>query len=99
MGRNETGKRIKPLLYGFLIMALFVELFVFAWARVQCVQIGYETANAWEERKALLEQQEMLKAQVAYLQSPRRIMQIGKEQFGLSMPRPGQVVVVANEMQ
>ncbi|MEW5735497.1 MAG: hypothetical protein AB1921_11615 [Thermodesulfobacteriota bacterium] len=87
-------KKTRLWLYGILLAALFVELFTFAWCRFQCVRMGYEVARTWEERKSLLERQEILRAELSHLKSPPRIMQIGETLLGLSVPTPAQVVVL-----
>lgn len=88
-------KKTRLWLYGILLAALFVELFTFAWCRFQCVQMGYEVAQTWEERKSLLERQELLRVELSHLQSPPRIMQIGETLLGLSVPSPEQVKVLS----
>ena len=92
--RNDGKKKTRLWLYGVLLAALFIELFTFAWCRFQCVRMGYEVARTWEERKSLLERQEVLRVELSHLNSPPRIMEIGETWLGLSVPTPEQVKVL-----
>ncbi len=80
--------------YGLLTGLLFIEFFLFAWCRVQCVQTGYEVNVARVKIESLNQDQKQLKAQLSLLKSPDRIMRIGKERLGLVIPKPEQVLVV-----
>lgn len=91
---KQHNQTFKTGLYGLLTGLLFLEFFLFAWCRVQCVQTGYQVTVARQEAETLKDGQKELKAQLALLKNPARIMRIGKERLGLVIPGPGQVVVV-----
>ncbi len=95
MSDDPTGSGgLRNWAYGLLTGLLFVEFFLFAWCRVQCVQTGYEANVARVQIEALNQDQKKLKAQLSLLNSPERIMRIGRERLGLVIPKPEQVMVV-----
>jgi cell division protein FtsL len=77
-----------------LLCVFVVELFGYTWVRVQCVRVGYETATLTKERQRLTELQDNLRVELARLKSPQRITKIAREKLGLTLPAPGQVMVM-----
>ena len=76
-------------------MGIFIiELLLYTWSRVQCVQFGYELSEATDKQNNLLLLQNNLKIEIAHLKSPKRISQIAKEQLGLILPKPDQLIVI-----
>ncbi len=98
-GDSERSQVIRLLAYGLLMGLLFSELFVFAWCRTECVNIGYECEELAREKDLLKERQKALKVELAHLRSPDRIIKIGEEKLGLGMPRSDQIVVVPYDNQ
>jgi hypothetical protein len=78
-----------------LLMAVFMsECFVYAWCRVQCVQVGYEITHSLDRQRQLMVLQNNLKVELERLKSPERIGGIAARQIGLTQPRPDQMVVI-----
>jgi cell division protein FtsL len=94
---TEASSGVRLGAYSVLLMVFFIELFVFAWARVQSVRIGYQMTDAFKEREVLRERQLALRAEWVHLKSPERISRIAEQRLGLSMPAVKQVVVVPYE--
>ncbi len=90
-GETHDNKAIRTWAYGLLTGLLFLEFFLFAWCRVQCVQRGYEVADARTRSEKLLTRQEELKVKLEHLKNPDRITRIARERFGLVRPGPKQI--------
>ncbi len=78
-----------------ILMSFFIaELLFYTWCRVQNVRIGYEITQASAQYKKLVTMQNNLKIETAHLKSPERISKIAREQLGLTMPSPRQVIIL-----
>ena len=78
-----------------MILSLFIsELLLYTWARVQCVNIGYEINTATRKNIDLKAIKKNIQIELARLKSPERISKIAKERLGLITPTPEQVFVV-----
>jgi cell division protein FtsL len=78
-----------------ILMSFFIaELLFYTWCRVQNVRIGYEITQASAQYKQLVTMQNNLKVETAHLQSHKRISKIAREQLGLTMPSPKQVIIL-----
>ena len=77
------------------VLSLFmVELFFYAWCRVQCVQTGIAIGQEDQKIQGLNSLQANLEIELARLKAPERISNIARNQLALDLPDPGQVVVV-----
>lgn len=78
-----------------IILSLFIsELLIYTWARVQCVNVGYEINNATRKNIDLKAVKKSIQIELARLKSPERISRIAKERLRLATPTPEQVIVV-----
>jgi len=78
-----------------LLMSFFLaELLFYTWCRVQNVRIGYEITQASAQYRKLVTMQNNLKIETAHLKSHERISKIAREQLGLTMPSPKQVIIL-----
>lgn len=85
----------KVYMFTLLFILLFLgELFAYAWCRVQCVKTGYAISNITDKNKRLIALGENLSIEFERLKSPNRIATIAKEQLGLMIPEPEQIVIV-----
>lgn len=90
MGRNRKSRVgffpnwIWPALLGFTILTV--------WARLGVVRATYDAAQADRTIRSLQQDREQIELRVAGLKSPRRLEVLARSQFGLSQPRPDQVV-------
>ncbi|MBU0991638.1 MAG: cell division protein FtsL [Proteobacteria bacterium] len=96
--KNKKVK-IKSHKGAYLLTILFIsvflaELFIYAWCRVQCVQTGYAISSEKDENKRLLALRENLSIEFERLKSPNRIAKIARQQIGLIIPKPEQVIIV-----
>ncbi len=79
----------------FIVMAVFIaELLIYTWSRVQCVKMGYEISNENNKNRNLINLQNNLKVELARLKSPERLADIAKNQLGLKIPTPEQVIII-----
>lgn len=80
---------------GFVFLSVFiVEFFFKTWCGVQCIRTGYEITDAMNKQQNLINMQKNLKIEMVHLRSPQLLMQIAKEKFELTIPEPGQVIVI-----
>ena len=78
-----------------IILSLFIsELLIYTWARVQCVNVGYEINKATRKNIDLKAVKKNVQIELARLKSPERISKIAKERLSLTTPTPEQVIVV-----
>jgi cell division protein FtsL len=92
-----SQKRRNPKLLSVWVVLLTVfiaELFVYTWARVQCVRVGYEISALTKERQHQIELQDNLRVELARLKSPQRITRIAQEKLGLTLPTPKQMLMM-----
>lgn len=79
------------------MLAVFMGLclvFVFVWERVDMVRLGYHIERLKHEKVVLERERDELRVKVATLSSPDRIAKVAADKFGMSLPQPGQVVMV-----
>lgn len=79
----------------FALMGIFIfELLIYTWCRVQSTQQGYAINRATREYRQQLAFQNNLKIEEVRLKSPQRIARIAKDQLGLNVPQPEQVIIL-----
>ncbi len=89
-----TGKQ-KAMGIWIIFMSVFIaELLIYAWCRVQYVDVGYEILRATSHRQEFLTLQNNLKVEIASLKSPDRIAKIAKKQLGLVTPTSEQMIII-----
>lgn len=78
-----------------LVVLLGVGLvFVFVWERVDMVRLGYHIERLKHEKVLLERERDELRVKVATLSAPDRIAKVATDKFAMSLPQPGQVVMV-----
>lgn len=81
-----------------ILMAVFIlQLLVYTWCRVQCVNVGYEISRETEDYHKQLTIQNTLKIELERLRSPERIARIAKYQLGLITPEEHQKISIVSE--
>ena len=97
MSKNsrKTPRKLKETGIWIVFMFFFIsELFLYTWSRVQCVGVGYEISKAAGHHNELMILRKNLKVEMASLKSPARIAKIAKNRFGLTMPKPEQMIII-----
>lgn len=87
--------RFGPLLVSLLLCLAGVA--VYMWPRVQVVRLAYRMQTSEQHLRALLQERDQLRFELATLQDPQRIYRVATEQLGMSTPRHNQVVFVTRE--
>lgn len=88
-------QRIKKTGVWYLVMTVFIlELFFYAWCRVQTVRFGYEISSEATLRQKLIAYQNNLKIELARLKSPERIAGIAKQQLGMIVPTAEKTILL-----
>lgn len=91
--RKTNGLKTKVVWLALMLFFL-AELLLYAWCRVQCVQVGYAISKEIERNVAFVSLEKKLNTEFAYLQSPERIALIAKKQFNLKAPVSKQIIVI-----
>ena len=97
MAKKKASQARNKKFTGIMIvlMVFFIaELLFYTWCRVQNIRIGYEITQASARHQKLIAMQNNLKIETARLKSPERIARIAREQLGLTIPSPKQVIVL-----
>jgi len=87
-------KAFPSLLIVLLILTFSGELLIYAWCRVQYIQIGYEISNLADTQEQLLKIKNELVIEQARLKSPERIIRIASQQLDLKMPDPDKIKII-----
>ncbi len=95
LNQSENILKFKTMSIWILLMAIFIsQLLFYTWCRVQCVNVGYEITKETGNHRSLITTQNNLKIEISRLKSPERIAAIAKNELGLAMPGPEQMIVI-----
>ncbi|MBL0732481.1 MAG: cell division protein FtsL [Desulfosarcina sp.] len=81
-------------IYLTLLGVFILELFFFAWCRVQYVKTGYVISEETAKHQKLLSLQRNFKIERARLKSPERLSEIARSRLGLAAPETGQTIII-----
>ena len=96
MGTVLPGPSASPVSVAFIGVAPMVAAALFfVWTRITTVQLGYVLSEAAASHQRLLEDNRVLRLEVAALRATARLERLAKEVYGLRPPGPDQVVVLA----
>ena len=73
---------------GLLTMMCF---FIFLWARIYILEVGYQISGALENNGRLLQENRNLRTERASLRAPTRIEKIARNKLGMIIPDNTQV--------
>ena len=94
---RKAGKRVKigkAGTWALVFSVFFVQLLFYTWCRVQCVQVGIAIGQQNRKQQELTTYQNSLKIEMARLKAPERISHIARNQLGLNIAEPQQVITV-----
>lgn len=74
--------------------AMAACLLFYAWQHFDCIQVRYRIEQLDAQRARSAELNEQLHLEIATLRSPMRVDAIARNQLGLTVPVPGQVLPV-----
>lgn len=72
---------------------------VYVWPRVQVVRLAYRLQTSEQQLKALIQEQDQLRLELATLKDPQRIYRVATEQLGMSLPAQDQVFTVTRDLK
>ncbi|MBE0597349.1 MAG: cell division protein FtsL [Desulfuromonadales bacterium] len=84
--------RLFPL-FLFIAVLLVISLF-FVWSRLQVVHLEYDLSSLEGRVRDLTHEERRLRVEAASLRNPGRIEHLAKNQMGLRLPAPAQVITV-----
>jgi cell division protein FtsL len=91
----STTLRFVPLVLS--VMLCFAGIGVYIWPRVQVVRLAYQLQTSEQRLQELLEERDLLQAELASLKDPRRIYQVATEQLGMGAPSHEQRFILTRE--
>ncbi len=99
---RKSNQKIRPVLftprhigYSVVLMLLFlVEFFTRTWCGVQCIRTGYDISQATLKQQELIDLGKNLEIELGRLKSPQVLGGMAREKLNLTIPKPGQVIVV-----
>jgi cell division protein FtsL len=66
---------------------------------VQVVRLAYRLQTSEQHLKALLQEQDQLRLELAMLKDPQRIYHIATDQLGMSLPKQDQVFLLKHDLK
>jgi cell division protein FtsL len=91
-GFSLDRPRLTPLFVVIALVSLLSLLFV--WSRVQAINFEYEISSLQSQIRSGHDDVKRLRIESALLSSDSRIERLAREQLGLQLPAPGQVIRV-----
>jgi cell division protein FtsL len=86
-----------PLLVGVFLCLAGVGVYI--WPRVQVVRLAYRLQSSERQLKALTQEQDQLRLELAALKDPQRVYQVATDQLGMRMPRQDQVFIITRDLK
>lgn len=90
--RQSPGKKF-TVIWLAVIVVFILELFTYAWCRVESTQAGYTIEREHRLRERQMAARKNLAIELAHLKSPDRIKRLGKD-LGLAPPTVKQIKVI-----
>jgi len=84
--------RLLPLL-AFVALLLVISIF-FVWSRLQVVNLEYGISSLEGQLRSMEQESRRLRLEAASLRNPGRIELMARNELGLRLPTPDQVVTV-----
>jgi cell division protein FtsL len=82
------------------LAAMFLfGLFVYGWQHYQWIQYGYRIQAAQKKKEQLTEIGQQFRLERASLRSVQRIDSLARQQLGMVVPAPGQLVTLRSDSQ
>jgi cell division protein FtsL len=89
--------RLGPLVVGVFLCLAGVG--VYMWPRVQVVRLAYRLQGSERQLKALIQEHDQLRLELAALKDPQRVYDVATDQLGMRMPRQDQVFIVTRDLK
>ena len=84
--------RLTPVFIAIVLVA--VLSLVFVWSRLQAINLEYDISRIESQIRSDNEEIKGLRLEVAHLSSHQRIESLARQQLGLRLPAPGQIIRV-----
>jgi cell division protein FtsL len=79
----------------FLFISIFLVLSLFfVWSRVQAINLEYDISSFERHLREVRQESRQLRLEAASLRNPSRIEEVAKNELGLGLPAPEQVITV-----
>ena len=90
----DVEQRRQYFLETFLSALFFLGLLFYVWQQYRWIELGYQIESAKEKRDAILERQKQLVLERDSQARDERIDLIARNQLGMVMAAPGQIVTL-----
>lgn len=91
-GFTWVRPRLLPL-FAYLAVFFCASLF-FVWSRIAVVNLEYDISSLGNRLREVEQENRKLRLESAHLRSLERLERVSREDLGLGMPTPEQVVIV-----
>jgi hypothetical protein len=93
---REPHNSIRSWLFyaGILGLVFILSATLNVWLRIQYIQDGYSLARLQADHEQLLAARRKLNLEWTQLRNPGHLEKLGKEKFGLAVPRPHQKILI-----
>lgn len=94
---TESTHQGKIRTIGFILLVVLIitsGALIYAWSSLNIVHIGYEMAQALNERENLIEINKKLKVELAILRSPDRIEAVAVHKLGMRTPKSHEFIII-----
>lgn len=95
-GKSFVNLR-KILMPCFTILIFIIGAFFYMWPHHQMIKISYTYQGLMAKYQRLLQENRVLRLELASISSLDRIERVAKEKMGFSFPKDGQIVFVKDK--
>ena len=71
-----------------------VALLAYTWQRYECLDMRYQLQQTSQQQAKVLELNRELRVELATLRSPERIDLLARNQLGMTVPQPAQIISI-----
>jgi cell division protein FtsL len=93
--RRRSGSFVKLCGKQLAVAAVVaVALLAYTWQRYECLEMSFQLEQTSQEQRQALEFNRELRVELATLRSPARIDQLARNQLGMMVPQPAQIITI-----
>ena|GEM_PF-6517925 len=90
---DSAAERLSPLTLSILFAMPIIAAALFnVWIHVATIQLGYALSAEAQKHEKLVEENRVLRIDIAALRSPQRLKKLARESYNMGPPKAGQVL-------
>ena len=99
MARSTRWQRSRIVPFLVSVCLCLAGVGVYVWPRIQVVRLAYRLQASEQQLKALMQEQDQLRLELAALKDPQRIYDVATGQLGMRLPSQHQVFIVTRDLK